>query len=310
MFPFDDVISLLFVVTLALHAVFVSYVVVGTAYVLVQVLRKRDDTLAAVVRDRLPFMLGCGITAGVAPLLFIQLLHQQRYYTANLLLGPRWLAIIPALIVGFYGLYLAKQSERWRRVSTGVALACFVFVAYSWSELHELGKTDVVWRAFYAAGDRVFTGATIAPRFIVIVGAMMTLFAMIAAWSTNARRHLAVMALSGRIISIGGAVWLWRSGFEITDAVRPWFIVLVVAVVVECAGLALALRKPSARVLAVITAAGIGALVSAAVVREAPRIAMIEPEHPLATTAGGSVVFAIAFVLGTVAIAWVVRTVR
>jgi hypothetical protein len=310
MFPFDQAVSLLFVATLALHAVFVSYVVAGTAYVLVQTLRRREDPLVAIVRDRLPFMLGCGITAGVAPLLFIQLLHQQRYYTANLLLGPRWMAIIPALIVGFYALYLAKQTERWRRATTGIALACFLFVAWSWSELHELGKADAVWRAFYAAGDRLFTAATIAPRFVLIAGAMATLFATVAVWSTDERKRLAVLGLAGRLVSIGGAIWLWRAGFDVIPAVRPWLIVLFAAVVIEIAAWVVTLRLPTDRSLAVVTAAGTSALLAAAVVRESPRIAMIEPVHPLAAGAGGWVVFAIALVIGIGAIAWIVRTVR
>src|SRR6476619_5547477 len=102
----------LYLLTWALHAVFVGYVVIGSGYALV----RPATALGAQVRDRLPFMLGCGITAGVAPLLFIQLLYQRKFYTTNLLLGPRWGAVVPALIVGFYALYLAKASAqlRWR----------------------------------------------------------------------------------------------------------------------------------------------------------------------------------------------------
>jgi hypothetical protein len=93
MWPFDHggLVLLLYIATLALHAVFGGYVLVGSAHALV-----RRDAVAATVRDRLPFMLGCGITAGVAPLVFVQLLHQRRFYTANLLLGPRWGAVVPA----------------------------------------------------------------------------------------------------------------------------------------------------------------------------------------------------------------------
>jgi hypothetical protein len=45
----------------------------------------------------------------------------------------------------------------------------------------------------------------------------------------------------------------------------------------------------------------------AVVVREAPRIAAIEPVHELAASAGGTGVFAIALVVGATAIAWVAR---
>ncbi|HEY5927615.1 MAG TPA: hypothetical protein VIV11_38285 [Kofleriaceae bacterium] len=314
MWPFDHGggILALYVATLALHAVFIGYVVAGTAYSLVQSLRRADDPLAATVRDRLPFMLGAGITAGVAPLLFIQLMHQQRYYTANLLLGPRWMAVVPALIVGFYALYLAKQSMRFRKLALAAALGSFTFVAWSWSELHELMKTDAVWREFYAAGKRFFLASSIAPRFVILLGAMAATFAMVAAWSaTDAdRKRLAVIALAARVVSIGGAVWLWQTGFAVTGPALAWLVVLGGAVVIELAAWILMLRAPSDRVLALVTAAGTSAIVAAVIVRETPRVAVIEPTHELAVNAGGLVVFVVALIVGTAAIAYVIRLAR
>ncbi|MBA3539010.1 MAG: hypothetical protein H0T79_05230, partial [Deltaproteobacteria bacterium] len=140
----------LYLLTWALHAVFVSYVAVGTGYALV----RRATPLAAQVRDRLPFMLGCGITAGVAPLLFIQLLYQRRFYTGNLLLGPRFMAVVPALILGFYALYVAKSSEKWRKLALGLGLGAFLFVAWSWTELHQIMMNDAAWKELYATGTR------------------------------------------------------------------------------------------------------------------------------------------------------------
>jgi hypothetical protein len=314
MWPFDHGggVLALYVATLSLHAVFIGYVVAGTAYALAQALRRVDDPLAATVRDRLPFMLGAGITAGVAPLLFVQLLHQQRFYTANLLLGPRWMLVVPALIAGFYALYLAKLSTRWRRAALAIGLACFSFVAWSWSELHELMKADPVWRDFYAAGSRMFLAGSIAPRFVIFAGAMASTFAMIAAWSAvdADRKRLAVIALLSRLISIGGAIWLWRTGFTVAGPALAWLIVLVAAIVVELSGWASILRAPTERALAIVTGAGTSAIVAAVVVRETPRVALIEPTHDLAINAGGALVFAIALVAGVAAIAYVVRLAR
>lgn len=312
MWPFDagGLLLVLYIATLALHAVFVGYVFAGTAFVLL----RKDDPIAATVTDRLAFMLGCGITAGVAPLLFLQLLHQKRFYTANLLLGPRWMAVVPALVVGFYALYLIKAPKlaRFSRAALATALVCFTFVAYSWSELHELMLADPAWQAFYAAGDRVYVTGTTLPRLVVFGGAMTTIFATVAAWSTDAdgRSRLAVLALLARLVSIGGAIWLWRTGFDPHGPARAWAFVLIAAVVVECAAWALLVRAASDRALAVATAAGAGAIVAAAIVREAPRVALIEPGHPLAANAGGFAVFAVALVIGIAAVAWVVRTVR
>ncbi|HEY1547631.1 MAG TPA: hypothetical protein VGG28_07420 [Kofleriaceae bacterium] len=295
--PFDGDrggVLALYVVTLALHAAFVSYVVGGSAYALL-----RRDAVADDVRSRLPFMLGCGITAGVAPLLFVQLLHQHRFYTAHLLAGPRALAIVPALIVGFYGLYLAKSSPRWRRVALGVALACFAFVAWSWSELHELMQADPEWAQLYAAGDRFYASSQLAPRLVVLFGAMATIFAAIAAWFVADRAALARVAIGGRIVSIVGAVWLWRAGFVVDGPARAWLYLLAVAVAIDTVAWLV-------RALTVATAAGAAALLAAVVVREAPRVALIEPAHG---PAGGVVAFAIAVAIGAAAIAWVIRTV-
>jgi hypothetical protein len=322
MWPFDrgGGVLALYVATLALHAVFIGYVVAGTAYALVQSLRRADDPLARSVRDRLPFMLGAGITAGVAPLLFVQLLHQQRFYTASLLLGPRWMAVVPALIAGFYALYIAKLSARWYRVALAAGLACFAFVAWSWSELHELMQADPAWHAFYAAGQRFFLVASIAPRFVIGAGAMATTFAMVAAWSAPEPKRLAVIAICARVVSLGGAVWLWQSGFTVDGTARTWLVVLALAVVVELTGWAWlwlvaragasATTDRTQRPLVLATAAGTGAIVAAVVVREAPRVALIEPTHALAVNAGGTLVFAIALVVGVAAIGYVIRLAR
>jgi len=305
MWPFDvgGGVLALYLGTLALHAVFVSYVVAGTAYVLA-----REDAVAATVRDRVPFMLGCGITAGVAPLLFVQLLHQRRFYTANLLLGPRWGAVVPALIVGFYALYLAKTSERWKRLPLVVGLGCFAFVAYSWSELHELAQAEPAWHDFYAAGHRIFLAGSIAPRFVVFAGAMATLFALVAAWSADAagRQRLAAIAIGGRVASIAGAIWLWRAGFELTGPAVAWGGILIAASVVDLGAWAVVIKRPTDRILAVATAGGAAALLAAVVVRESPRIALIEP----APAAGGAIVFLVALAVGAAAIGWIIRAAR
>ncbi|HEX4451253.1 MAG TPA: hypothetical protein VH143_10310 [Kofleriaceae bacterium] len=303
--PFDGPsggVLALYIATLALHAAFVSYVVAGSAYALV-----RADAVADDVRSRLPFMLGCGITAGVAPLLFVQLLHQHRFYTAHLLAGPRALAIVPALIAGFYGLYLAKSSPRWRRIALTVALACFAFVAWSWSELHELMQADPEWAAFYAAGDRFYASSQLAPRLIVLFGAMATQFAAIAAWFVANRRGLARIAIGGRIVSVAGAIWLWRAGFHVEGPARPWLDLLAAAVAIDTvAWSVVAFRARRELALTIATGAGAAALLAAAVVREAPRVALIEPAHG---PAGGAIAFAVAIAIGGAAIAWVIRTV-
>jgi len=304
----------LYLAAFALHAVFVSYVAAGTAYALVAALRRSADPIAARVRDWLPFMLGAGITAGVGPLLFLQLLYQRRFYTANLLMGPRWGAVVPALIVGFYALYLAKAAERWRRLALGVGLACFAFVAWSWTELHQLMQDDPAWRAMYGAGSRFYLDLGIVPRLATWLGAMLALFATVAAWSAappalGERRRLAVLALAGfGICGIASAAAIAMSGtFE---PAHGWTYLLAAAAIIAAIGWGWTIRRPDGTGFTLATTATAAALFAGAIVREVPRLALIERSRATAAHSGGLVVFLVTLAIGTEAIAWIVRTVR
>lgn len=308
MWPFDASIEslwlALYLLTFALHAVFVSYVAAGTAYTLVAALRRSSDPIADRTRDWLPFMLGAGITAGVGPLLFIQLLYQRRFYTANLLLGPRWGAVVPALIVGFYALYLAKASERHRRLALAVGALCFGFVAWSWTEIHQVMLADPAWADLYGRGARFYLDAAIAPRLALWLGAMLALYASAAAWSAapDERRRLARLGLIGVLVAAAAGL---AQGFS---AAHGWGHVLLAATAATAAGWLLVLRRPAALGLA--TAGTVVALLAGAVVREAPRLALIEHGRATATSSGGLVVFLATFVAGVLLIRWVVKTVR
>lgn len=310
----DPIASLwlaLYLASFALHAVFVSYVAAGTGYALVAALRRSADPIAARVRDWLPFMLGAGITAGVGPLLFLQLLHQRRFYTANLLLGPRWGAVVPALIVGFYALYLAKASERWRRAALGVGVACFGFVAWSWTEIHLVMLADPAWQAMYGAGTRFYLDAAVIPRLAIWIGAMLVLFATVAAWSAAPaeRRRLAALALAGLILCGVTSTARFAVRREV-DPAHVWSYLLAAAACVAAVGWRWTARRPTGPGLAVVNAATAVALVAGTIVREAPRLALVERMRPTAAHTGGVVVFAVTLALGIAAIRWVIYTVR
>ena len=309
--PIESLWLVLYLVTFALHAIFVSYVAAGTGYALVAALRRSADPIAAGARDWLPFMLGAGITAGIGPLLFVQLLYQRRFYTANLLMGPRWGAVVPALIIGFYALYVAKGSERWRKLALAVGLACFAFVAWSWTELHLVMLDDPAWRAMYASGTRFSFDAALLPRLATWFAAMAALFAPVAAWPVAApeRRRLAALGLAGLIVcaAISAATAAAAGRF---DPAHGWTYLLIAAAATAALGWASTLRRPSGRGLTVATIATTVALLAGAVVREAPRLALIERSRATAAESAGLVVFVATLVLGIALITWVVRTVR
>jgi hypothetical protein len=329
----------LYVITLALHAALIGYVLAGTGYAAVAAIRRRPDPIAEAARDWLPFYLGAAITAGVAPLVFIQLLHQERFYTADLLMGPRWGAIVPALVVGFYALYLHKATERPRRrvLAITAALACFGFVAWSWTEHHLLMADDARWHDFYAAGRRFHASDALIPRLALWLASALPLFAAIAAWQVTERsevsgsrdaagpargnadarwrRRLGVIALIGIAASTLLAVVVRsrldpaaRAGVE---AASPWLVVLIAGRIAEAAAwVAVIARRGGTTPIALATGGAVASLVAGVVLREAARIHQLAPARPAVTEAGGALVFAIAVIAVSAAMVWIARVVR
>lgn len=190
----------LYVATLVLHVLLMGYVLAGSAVMALQAgldmarrTPRADGQVQAVLRDWLPFFLGAAITAGVAPLLFLQVLYKEGFYTANLLLMHRFMALLPALIIGFYLLYVQKTA--WLRsapsavrlaVSLG-AFAMFVFVAGAWTENHLLAlRGQAGWVSFYASKQLFYSDPAFWPRLgMWLAGAlpvMATIVATQIAW--------------------------------------------------------------------------------------------------------------------------------
>lgn len=73
--------------------------------------RPHDDGLARYLGGILPLSVSYLITLGVPPLLFVQVLYGQMFYTSSILIGFHWILVIP-LVVMLYGVfYYQKLSQ-------------------------------------------------------------------------------------------------------------------------------------------------------------------------------------------------------
>jgi hypothetical protein len=183
----------LYLATWVLHAVFMAYVIAGTGYLVYACMCRREASegcsthgLAAVLLDWMPFAVSAAVTAGVAPLLFLQILHQDSFYTANLLLFHRWMSILPVLILGAYTLYLLILansrgfSRRLRSLLATLAFGCFLFTAYSWTENHLLSLARMHWPTFYASGSIFYLNRDLLPRLLfLLAGCVPTMLLMV-----------------------------------------------------------------------------------------------------------------------------------
>ncbi len=345
MFPFNQPEATafyltLYLATLVLHVFPMAYVVAGAAVLLFRTLagaKPADDPLVEHFRQWLPFVLSAAITAGVAPLLFLQILYHREFYTANLLLFNRWMAILPVLIVGFYLLYLVKGEWLWQRplvVRAGVVaviLACFAFIGWSWSENHVLSTAGLaVWKERFAAGQMNYLPAELWPRLGVWLSGVFPVMAAIVAWplarrerdieanedtSERTARRLALIAAAGMAVSLACGGWYLSvidgpsRAAALAVPLRVWLGAIAAGVVLQVAGWILVWRGGRLALLPrMLALAGAVLAVSGVVAcREAIRISRLDvagllPQHQAAAEVGGFWLFAVFLVVNAAAI--------
>lgn len=322
----------LYVLTFALHQFFMHYVVAGSLYVVWATVfpgrgevPRSDQPLAATLRDWMPFMLSAAITAGVAPLLFVQIVYPRHFYTANLLLGWRWMIVIPVLIAAFYLLYLIKSSAtvRWPyplRAAVPITIViCFLFVGFCWSANHLLSNTESKWPEIYASGSVAPPPLTTALRMLVWIGGAFASMTLVAGWQLStsdeteggAARTREIVRLSwmswiGLLVAAAAAAGYIADGGENTRSLvfsplmMPYLVIAIVGIVLQAVAWATQLRRRRIS-RGILVSASFGcffALVGAAVLRESLRLATVDvtslyDHHTAAASIGGFFVFSV-----------------
>jgi hypothetical protein len=122
----------------------------------------------------LPIVMTYTVTLGVAPLLFVQVLYGQFFYTSSILMAWPWLFVVPLLILGYYGLYVwylkgeaLGISGPWIKIGSTIF---FVLVAFLYTNNMVLMLTPEKWAGMYAANKMGIhlnlDDLTIFPRYL------------------------------------------------------------------------------------------------------------------------------------------------
>ncbi len=337
----------LFLLTFVLHQTFMHYVLAGSLYLTWATIRQGCTThlieqpLAATLRDWMPFLLSAAITAGVAPLLFIQIVYQYQFYTANLLLWWRWGVVVPVLIVAFYLLYLIKSRMLWTwpyAVRVAVVLATsssFVFVGFCWTINHLLANSEANWPDIYTTGRLPFSVVAVILRMLVWIGGSFATMSVIVGWQLNYRqshhsdsstvagpRELAGMSICGLVTAmLAAAGYVALSGAAPRSLVfgtfsLPYVLLAISGAILQTIGWSLQWRSNRLEVfgLSLSTIGSLMTLFGVSVIREAIRISAVDfaglyPRHTEAANVGGFGVFVVVAVAVTLVIAWCVRLV-
>lgn len=315
-----------YVLTLVVHAVFMTYVLAGSIYLAwaaafpgSTVPVRSKTPLAGLLRDWMPFALSAAITAGVAPLLFVQIIYRQEFYTSNLLLGWRWMTVVPVLIIGFYLLYVLKSKivSQWslpaRTVLAAGVAGSFLFVAFCWTTNHLLGLEQNRWPDVYASGEVIASLPNLALRLLTWVAGAFPSLCSLAAWQlafyagldarensaennehfTSDIRRLAKISLGGLMLAV-----IFGSSYvttldesvqsQLTNSGALWVVLVVGGIACQVVGWTRQLKQLQLTTFlkSLVTAGNVLALTGVAFLREIIRVAHVN--HTIAATSAQS----------------------
>ena len=145
--------------------------------------------LANELSAMLPTFLAFTVTLGVAALLFVQVLFGNFLYTSSILIGVLWLAVIPLVMVAYYGFYYFSYAAEKGKGSGGCVLAISVCVLLGIAFIYVNNMTLMLsperWLGMYRAhpnGWNLNLGdPSLLPRYLHMVNGAVALFSAILA---------------------------------------------------------------------------------------------------------------------------------
>jgi hypothetical protein len=188
------VFKLLLVATFALHILAMNSMLGGAVLAVAAKGRARKDKYAGRlffdIARKLPSLLPATITLGVAPLLFVQVLYGEYFYSASIILAWPWFGVLLLLTAAYYGFYFVslRGEARPGRAGTVLTLSAVMIAAigFIYTSNLTLTETPTAWGARYFANpggwNLNLSEATLAPRYLhfftaaIAVGGLLLMF--------------------------------------------------------------------------------------------------------------------------------------
>jgi hypothetical protein len=151
--------KLLHIVTLSLHFVAMQILVGGLLIAVLLNLFGRSisaGSAASAIARRLTIVMTYVINLGVPPLLFAQVLYGRAIYTSSVMIGARWIAVIPALILAYWLLYRFASALEAGRKGWWIGLIAWIVIgaiAHVYSTNMTLMLRPEVWQSMYSASS-------------------------------------------------------------------------------------------------------------------------------------------------------------
>lgn len=326
-------IQLLLVFTFILHLLPMNLLVGGGVILAVSSYlgrhKPRHQELTRRAARVMPPVVAFTITLGVAPLLFLQLLYGQLFYTSSVLMAWSWLAVVLLLMLGYYGVYwfTLQQEELGPRAFWVIFISLLIFLQIMKIFTQNMALLERP-EEFYARAVAGPVGTYLGPHDLVTFARLTHFFV---ASLAVAGLGLAILARAWRVEAPELSAWAHRYGvrwfmagtgvqllvglwflFSLPAEIRDAFLgqdkmaTALLAVAVLLAVLAMVAARKS---LAASTVAIVGTISLMAVVRHLVRLARLRPYFdPRALPVEGQwvllMIFAVLLVAGLATVGW------
>jgi hypothetical protein len=228
------VFKLLLVVTFVLHILAMNSMLGGAVLAVAAKARTRKDKYAGRlffdIAKKLPALLPATITLGVAPLLFVQVLYGQYFYTSSVIVAWPWLLVLAMLTVAYYGFYFAASRNQERPGRAGAVLlwstVLIAAIGFIYSNNMMLSQTPAAWRTKYfgdpSGWNLNLAEPTLLPRYLhfftaaVAVGGLLLAALALVKWERDG-------GYARYLFRFGGRAFLFATMAQF--AIGFWFVV-------------------------------------------------------------------------------------
>jgi hypothetical protein len=224
------VFKLLLLVTFFLHILAMNFMLGGTAVALMARLGKKKEQGSRIFFDvakKLPSLMAATITLGIAPLLFVQVIYGQYFYTSSIVMAWPWILVILFLIFAYYGFYfVANRGEtkpKWSGQVLLFSLTLVLIIGFIYTNNVTLSQAPASWMQKYFASTSGWSlnlgEPTLIPRYLhfmtaaVAVGGLLLVMIAWSKWKEDVEYARALFQFGGKAFMYANmaqfAVGLW-----------------------------------------------------------------------------------------------------
>lgn len=165
--------EILLIVTFLLHIITMNFILGGSILTIVGSFKKKAFTDEVMT---IPTLIALTINFGIPPLLFVQVLYGNLFYSSSVIMAVPWILVIPFLLIAYYGAYLyVKKNGKAHsiaRFSLYISTAVILIIAFIYVNNSTLMLDPSRWSMYFSnpAGTNLNWGEpTLFPRYLHFV---------------------------------------------------------------------------------------------------------------------------------------------